>query len=69
MTEVKCSVANCQYWAEGNNCAATAIIIDVDQHARANYDTEFAVEDMHGHKDAATSSSNTCCHTFTPRKS
>jgi hypothetical protein len=68
MPEVKCSVANCEYWAAGNNCAATSIIIDVDQHANANFSSEFASEDMQGHKDHATSVRNTCCHTFEPKK-
>lgn len=26
-TEVKCTVSNCQFWARGNYCAASAILI------------------------------------------
>jgi hypothetical protein len=69
MPEVKCSVANCEYWATNNNCTAKSILIDVDQHANADFSSEFAGEDGHtNHKDNASSVRNTCCHTFEPRK-
>ncbi|RNB74693.1 DUF1540 domain-containing protein, partial [Brevibacillus fluminis] len=42
MPVVKCSVANCTYWGEGNNCNADSIMVEVDAHANANYKTEFA---------------------------
>ncbi|MED4602636.1 DUF1540 domain-containing protein [Paenibacillus validus] len=68
MPEVKCSVANCEYWAQGNNCNAKTIMIEVDKHAEVGYDTEFAT-DFVDHQDRATSVRNTCCHTFEPKKS
>lgn len=65
MPEVKCSVANCEYWTKGNNCNADVIMIDIDANANANYKAEFAGESFDTeHKDAAQSSGNTCCHTF-----
>jgi hypothetical protein len=68
MPEVKCSVANCEYWATNNNCTATSILIDVDQHANADFSSEFASEnEQTNHKDIASSVRNTCCHTFEPR--
>lgn len=67
MPKVKCSVANCVYWEEGNNCAAEMIFIDIDRHGDEVYDGEFAVEDFVNHQDTATISSSTCCHTFEPR--
>ncbi|MGE5701380.1 MAG: DUF1540 domain-containing protein [Clostridia bacterium] len=64
-TEVKCSVANCTYWGEGNNCHADSIMVEVDSHANANYKTEFASESgQNNHQDTAKSSAQTCCQTF-----
>lgn len=69
MPKVFCSVANCSYWAKGNECSADAIMIDIDKHARRNYDTEFAGEEFDTkHKDSASTSAGTCCHTFEPKK-
>lgn len=66
---VKCSVANCSFWGEGNNCNADAIMIDIDSHSRAKYNEEFAGESFDSdHQDAAKTSASTCCHTFKPKK-
>lgn len=69
MPQVKCSVANCVYWEEGNNCSADMIMVEIDAHANANFKAEFAGEYGHDseHKDQATTSSQTCCHTFKPK--
>lgn len=67
MPKVKCSVANCVFWDEGNNCAAEMILIDINEHADTDFDGEFAVEDFVDHQDEAMMSSGTCCHTFEPR--
>ncbi len=70
MPEVKCSVANCTYWSEGNNCKANAIMIDIDQHAGAQFNAEFAGESYDTeHQDKASKSSATCCHTFELKRS
>ncbi|WP_153944813.1 DUF1540 domain-containing protein, partial [Acinetobacter baumannii] len=37
---VKCSVSNCVYYAQGNNCAAEAIMVDIDPRAHVNYKEE-----------------------------
>ncbi|GIO85297.1 hypothetical protein J25TS5_22290 [Paenibacillus faecis] len=67
---VKCSVSNCSYWGEQNVCKADLIMIDIDQHAGAHYDAEFAGEAFDtDHRDKAASSSATCCHTFKPKSS
>jgi hypothetical protein len=69
LTQVKCSVSNCAYYKEGNNCGADLIMIEVDKHANMNYDAEFAGEGFDTeHKDKAEASSTTCCHTFKPKK-
>lgn len=64
---VKCSVSNCTYWGENNNCRAEAIMIDIDRHANASYGEEFAEESFESHQDKAATSSATCCHTFKPK--
>ncbi|SFF00889.1 protein of unknown function [Paenibacillus catalpae] len=64
---VSCSVSNCTFWKEGNNCNADAISIDIDQHA--DFNEEFAADDLGlYHQDQATESSATCCHTFKPKE-
>lgn len=68
MPQVKCSVSNCHYWAEGNECGADMILIDVDLHAAEQYDTEFAEDEFALHQDEADESSSTCCHTFKLRE-
>jgi hypothetical protein len=66
--EVKCSVANCSYWGQGNNCTAPSIMVEVDSHA--DYSTEMANElgIQTEHQDRATSSKETCCRTFKSKK-
>lgn len=67
--KVKCSVANCEYWDQGNECNAEAIMIEIDRHANAKFNAEFAGESFDSeHQDVATQSSSTCCHTFKPKK-
>ena len=65
---VKCSVANCQYWEQGNNCVAETIMIEITEHADKplpqhadgqQYDTK--------HRDSADGIADTCCHTFKER--
>jgi hypothetical protein len=69
MPEVKCAVANCEYWSQGNECHADTIMIEIDQHANAHFDAEFAGESFDTeHKDAASKVANTCCHTFELKK-
>ncbi|WP_274363276.1 DUF1540 domain-containing protein [Paenibacillus thermotolerans] len=69
MPQVKCSVSNCEYWDKGNKCGADLIMIDIDKHAKMNFNAEFAGESFDSqHKDSANSSSSTCCHTFKEKK-
>ncbi len=66
---VSCSVANCGFWKEGNNCGAAEITIDIDQHAKASFNEEFAGDDLGlYHQDQAEQSAATCCHTFKPKE-
>jgi len=69
MPQVKCSVANCEYWSSGNNCAADVIMIEIDKHAGAELDAEFAGETFDvDHTDQAGNTKDTCCHTFKPKQ-
>ncbi|MGU3469967.1 DUF1540 domain-containing protein [Paenibacillus sp. D51F] len=66
---VACSVSNCAFWGQGNQCGADAINIEIDQHAHADLSAEFADEDLGvNHQDSAKESSVTCCHTFKPKE-
>lgn len=66
---VKCSVSNCGYWSNGNQCSADVIMVEVDQHANKKFNAEFAGESFDTeHKDVASKVSNTCCHTFVAKK-
>jgi hypothetical protein len=68
MPDVKCSVSDCNYWNQGNNCGADVIMIEIDEHADAKFNEEFAGETFDTkHQDTAMISSNTCCHTYEPK--
>jgi hypothetical protein len=62
--DVKCSVSNCNYWEQGNNCNAKQILIEVDKHASVDYNSEFASDMNATHQDHAQNVQSTCCHTF-----
>ncbi len=66
--EVKCSVSNCTYWGNGNNCVAPSIMVEVDRHA--NYNAEMANElgIQTEHQDKASNSAETCCRTFKSKR-
>jgi hypothetical protein len=65
---VACSVSNCHFWAENNQCAANEIQIEIDAHAHnrsgKQHDVEFSTELAEAHKDVAKKSAETCCLTF-----
>ncbi|GGD71296.1 DUF1540 domain-containing protein [Paenibacillus nasutitermitis] len=65
---VSCSVANCSFWGQGNQCNADQIMIDIDSHAHMDYKSEFAGDLQENHKDSAVESGSTCCHTFKPKE-
>lgn len=66
---VSCSVANCNFWKEGNNCGADQIMVEIDQHAATNFNHEFAGDDLGlFHEDHANQSAATCCQTFKPKE-
>lgn len=66
---VICSVANCNYWKEGNLCAAKEIEIEIDQHSSPGFKEEYAADDLGlYHQDHASKSAATCCLTFKPKE-
>lgn len=66
MPDVKCSVANCHYWTEGNNCTADAIMVDVDPQVDRRFNEEIGRETAEtNHREySARRFADTCCHTF-----
>lgn len=65
MPDVKCSVSNCVYWTQENNCTANRIMVEIDSHSKMKYDAEIGdIGYDSKHQDIARSSSETCCHTF-----
>ena len=65
---VRCSVSNCSYWGEENFCKADLIMINIDAYATKHLKEEYAGETFDSeHKDVASTSSATCCHTFKPK--
>jgi hypothetical protein len=64
MPEVRCSVSNCTYWAQGGACAADNILVEIDAHANRDFSTEIGEMGDGVHKDIAQTSSATMCHTF-----
>ncbi len=65
MPEVKCSVGNCFYYGEGNVCTASAIMVEVGDHADSRFDQEIGeIEVNLKHRDYAQSKQETICHTF-----
>ncbi len=67
---VKCNVANCTYWGEGNRCHADSILVEIDAHGGNEFGMEMGTETQikADHEDAAKNKADTCCHTFRPKK-
>ena len=66
--EVNCAVSNCVFHKKGNVCGADRIQVDMDYHSQ-NKNTEFASEfDFDSISEKASSSADTCCKTFKPKK-
>jgi|GEM_PF-4957850 len=64
MPAVKCSVANCYYHVDNNECKANSILVDIEQHANDNYDMEIGTINQENHSDFAQNKQDTICHTF-----
>jgi hypothetical protein len=69
MPIVKCNVANCTYWEQGNNCSADSILVEVDGHANKDYEVTSSGELLGNadHQDESSNVAGTCCHTFRAR--
>lgn len=70
--EVYCTVNNCYWWAEGNHCDASKILITHDD-VGADYpdsvdspDVQMIVSERG--ETPAENCQATCCKTFTPRQ-
>ncbi|SIT13936.1 DUF1540 domain-containing protein [Alicyclobacillus vulcanalis] len=67
--DVNCTVSNCLFWHEGNECAAPSIMVSAGRRGthsfREEFGRDFAVEDR---VEQARSSAETCCETFKPKQ-
>jgi hypothetical protein len=64
---VACSVSNCSFWNQGNQCGAEEITVEIDAHSSINLNEEFGEDFLDTHQDSALASSVTCCLTFRPK--
>jgi Domain of Unknown Function (DUF1540) len=69
MPEIRCSVANCNYWGQGNFCQASSIIVQTEAYEYSNdYDQKIENAVLEGElTSSASHSGETCCHTFFPK--
>ncbi len=68
MPEIRCSVANCTHWGDGNYCRASSIIIQNDRSPEDSASQSFQNALLSGElHDTASTSSDTCCKTFEPK--
>jgi Domain of Unknown Function (DUF1540) len=68
MPEIRCSVANCAHWGQGNFCNADSIIVQTEAYEYSNNtDNTFTNAVLTGQlQSSAVHSGETCCHTFRP---
>ncbi|ENQ3105136.1 DUF1540 domain-containing protein [Bacillus cereus] len=69
MPEVRCSVSNCSFWGQGNFCQATAIFVQPDSQEDTHSEDESYTDTIlsgQAVESSATTSVETCCHTFQP---
>lgn len=67
--EVSCTISNCLFHEKGNLCGAEKILVDRTENARSRNNTEFAADfDIRSATEKASTSGETCCQTFEPKK-
>ncbi|HHT37412.1 MAG TPA: DUF1540 domain-containing protein [Firmicutes bacterium] len=69
MPHVYCSVDNCHYWAQGNVCHASEILVTADAWAAEAPDTMDASQHMEVPTASAQTCMDTCCKTFVAKGS
>lgn len=69
MTRVKCTVDTCQYWGQGQVCAADEIEVNSNYGGTGAGRTAFADELSTAGQSAARTSAETMCQTYRPRNS
>lgn len=70
MPNVRCSVANCTHWGQGNFCQASEILVQTEPYAYAmQTDGEQIMSSVLNGEitSVAEHSAETCCQTFKPR--
>lgn len=67
--QVRCSIKNCHYWQEGNECGASEILITSDDKARTLPDTIDATMAVQVGESPVSDCTQSCCKTFSPKGS
>lgn len=69
MSKIYCSIDNCHYWDQGNNCNASEILVTADTWANQAPDNIDAPKHMSVPQMHANDCMETCCKTFVKKNS
>ena len=69
MSEIHCSIDNCHYWGQGNNCNASEIMVTADSWASQAPDKIDSPRFASVPQMRAASCMETCCKTFVGKNS
>lgn len=64
MSEIYCSIDSCNYWSQGNKCAANEIMVTSDQYASQAPDTMDAPDHAQFPQMHVETCMETCCKSF-----
>ncbi len=64
MPRIRCSVNNCHYWGQGNDCLASEIMVTTDASGNATPDSFDAPQASTAGPTPASTCMETCCKTF-----
>lgn len=65
--QINCSISNCHYWAEGNVCQASAILVTSDTMAQSLPEAMGAATATQVAQSPVFKRSESCCQTFVQR--
>lgn len=66
---IHCSVNNCHYWSQGNNCQANEILVTADAVGNSTGDSYDAPKASTISATPARMAMETCCKTFVGKNS
>lgn len=62
--KIMCTVQNCNYWAQGNECHASQILVTSNSFADAQPDSFDALQASTAPQTPVATCMDTCCKTF-----